>query len=288
MEDQENNNSLNDTNNSHERKQIYRNLLNEIEDIQDSNDVGLQTIKKVKNILSEANLLNDQCDIHERVTCPEEILLDSFLISQASDVLVKCTKAVNIFAANYEPLNFAEKIIDTIKTDETIEQMDFIKLLNDARCVIPNVIEYNFLYGTYDFTTVPQPKQKKEPVAANAKNDDENNDSVVFLNKVLQNEYVKNNNNPLKYYDFVIDSKSYSATVENMFYCSFLIRDGKAELQINSEGIPVIKPTPKKALKSFRLQEGSNTQMIMMIDMNEWNRLKSKQAGFIQRHKRSV
>lgn len=127
--------------------------------------------------------------------------------------------------------------------------MDFIKLLNDARQIIPNVIEYNFLYGTYDFNKVPEPKQRKErikasqqgavqkkeliAVAASAGNgDEENNDSVMFLYKVLQNEYQKNNNNPLKYYEFVIDSESYTATVENIFYCSFLVRDGKADLQL--------------------------------------------------------
>ncbi|GJQ86340.1 hypothetical protein Trydic_g9034 [Trypoxylus dichotomus] len=302
MEDRENNNIINNRNNSQERKLVYRDLLNQIEDIQKSNDVSLQSVRQIKSILHEANLLNDQCDIHERVTCPEEILLDSLVLSQVSDLLVKCTRAVDILHADYEPLDFAAKIADSIRTDETVEQLDFIKLLDDARQIIPNVIEGTFLYGTFDFSKVPEPKVKKEKIRhaelqANKKelievrnttdDHEDTDDSVIFLHKVLQHEYTKNSNNPLKYYEFVIDTNSYSVTVENMFYCSFLIRDGKAKLEIDDSGTPIIKPTSRKELKSFRHHDGVNTQMVVSIDMDEWNRLKSRE-GHIQRHKRSL
>ncbi|KRT80220.1 hypothetical protein AMK59_8065, partial [Oryctes borbonicus] len=295
MEDQENNNVIN-RNNPHERKLIYRDLLNQIEDIQESNDVSIHAIKKIKAVVSEANLLNDQCDIRERLIFPEEILLDSLVLSEASDLLVKCTKAVDALVS-YEPLDFAAKIADSIKTGETIEQLDFVKLLDDAREIIPNVIECSFLYGTYDFTKLREPKEKKEKVkqtqvqankkeliaVRNIAKDGENDDSVVFLHKILQTEYTKNNNNPLKYYDFVIDTNSYPATIENMFHLSFLIRDGKAKLEIDENNIPIIRPTPRKELKSFRKDDGTNTQMITSIDMDEWNRLKSRE-GYVQKH----
>lgn len=76
---------------------------------------------------------------------------------------------------------------------------------------------------------------KKELIALKRKeqdDDEENNDNVVFLFNVLEEEFKANKEQPLKYYDFVIDASNYCATIENMFYFSFLIRDGKATLSV--------------------------------------------------------
>lgn len=103
------------------------------------------------------------------------------------------------------------------------------------------------MYGTFDPTKIPERKQKKERKretqekvekkqlqrVENAEKDEEGvDDTVKLLNRVLANEYENNNSEPIKYFDFVIDSENFALTIENMFYCSFLIRDGKAKLDI--------------------------------------------------------
>lgn len=42
-------------------------------------------------------------------------------------------------------------------------------------------------------------------------------------------------------FEFVIDPESFSNTVENLFYVSFLIREGKASIDDNAEGIPILR-----------------------------------------------
>lgn len=54
--------------------------------------------------------------------------------------------------------------IKSIKSEDEdeINDNDLLKLLDNARSVIPQVPAYVYVYGTYDLNAQPQPKQKKE------------------------------------------------------------------------------------------------------------------------------
>lgn len=124
--------------------------------------------------------------------------------------------------------------------------MDFVKLIYDARKIVRQVPVYQCLYGSFDETTLPEVVQRKQrkPVQVQQKSqlkklenvvatdkDEQNIDEIIsFLQNVLQEEFVKNNSEPINYYKYIVDSDSFAATVENMFYFSFLIRNGKAAM----------------------------------------------------------
>ena len=42
-------------------------------------------------------------------------------------------------------------------------------------------------------------------------------------------------------YPFIINPKSFGQTVENLFYVSFLIRDGSAGVQMDDNGLPTLR-----------------------------------------------
>jgi hypothetical protein len=106
---------------------------------------------------------------------------------------------------------------------------------------------------------------------------------VKVLYDVLTEYYEKNNEEPIKYYDYVIDTSSFSNTVENMFYCSFLVRDGRAHIDLDRKGEPYIKPIKKRQLKAFREEGGVNSQIISVITIPEWEMFKKE--GYLQKYK---
>lgn len=287
--------------NPQERKSCYRNLLNKAEAIQESDNVGLQTVNEVGEILREANTLNIEVDIEERVGNADETLLDCLVLSSASGILKRCIEAVDVFTSTYDAPEFAEKVLSNIKPEgaEETEPTDILRLLDDARKIIPKVPDYNYVYGSYDLNKLPVPKQKKERQkvvkeklqkkeperVTNLQKDEEGIEEIVkVLFDVLAEAYTNNDEAPINYYDYIIDTDSYANTIENMFYFAFLIRDGRAHIDQDRKGIPVIKPVRKRDLKAFRDEGGKNTQLISSLNMDIWE--KTRKEGLLQRHKK--
>jgi hypothetical protein len=57
-------------------------------------------------------------------------------------------------------------------------------------------------------------------------------------------------NSGLAYFKFVVNPWSFGQTVENMFYVSFLIRDGAAGISLDDRGLPYLGKLPTLFKKS--------------------------------------
>lgn len=61
------------------------------------------------------------------------------------------------------------------------------------------------------------------------------------LEKILENA-----DGPVNLFKFIVNPNDFGQSVENMFYLSFLIRDGKCAFEIEEEtGEPVISRSPR-------------------------------------------
>lgn len=61
---------------------------------------------------------------------------------------------------------------------------------------------------------------------------------VSFIYKFLREQCLANGR--LHYFGFLVDPNSFAHTVENMFHCSFLIKDGRAGVMMGRDGQPYL------------------------------------------------
>ncbi|KAK4162451.1 Non-structural maintenance of chromosomes element 4 A [Cladorrhinum sp. PSN259] len=70
---------------------------------------------------------------------------------------------------------------------------------------------------------------------------------------------------------FVVNPLSFGQTIENMFYVSFLIRDGLITLDFDGDGLPSIEPTLQaEAPPGTHSRTKPRHQAIMSLDMSTW------------------
>jgi hypothetical protein len=83
---------------------------------------------------------------------------------------------------------------------------------------------------------------------------------------------------PIDYFSFVLNPKSFAQSVENMFYLSFLIKEGKAGVY-EDNGLQVVRyiadNDPKASMPDFADQDGEDAwpekqQGILTLDWETW------------------
>ncbi|KAF2732079.1 Nse4-domain-containing protein [Polyplosphaeria fusca] len=74
-------------------------------------------------------------------------------------------------------------------------------------------------------------------------------------------------------FDFVVNPRSFGQTVENLFYISFLIREGNVRVNMDKDGLPLLIPSRPHTLQEQREQNVQKHQAIFSIDWPTWQTL---------------
>ncbi|KAL4941030.1 hypothetical protein BDV06DRAFT_212986 [Aspergillus oleicola] len=74
-------------------------------------------------------------------------------------------------------------------------------------------------------------------------------------------------------FDFCINPKSFGQTVENLFYLSFLVRDGTVGIGTDSKGMPTLHPSKPYAPSEAQRQGIQKHQSVFSLDFDMWNDL---------------
>ncbi|KAL8694115.1 MAG: hypothetical protein Q9218_001168 [Villophora microphyllina] len=81
-------------------------------------------------------------------------------------------------------------------------------------------------------------------------------------------------NGQMGFFPFVINPKSFGQTVENLFYVSFLIRDGDVEIGQSDDSLPTLIPTERRAGNEQQAATGTQKhQAVFHLDFETWEDL---------------
>ncbi|KAF4966476.1 hypothetical protein FZEAL_10651 [Fusarium zealandicum] len=89
-------------------------------------------------------------------------------------------------------------------------------------------------------------------------------------NKIMH-QYGLRSTGGLDLMQFVVNPKSFGQTIENMFYVSFLIRDGRIEIDFDEFGLPALAPVDRETEEEETARHGAaKHQAILSMDMETW------------------
>ncbi|KAI1178940.1 hypothetical protein F4777DRAFT_41230 [Nemania sp. FL0916] len=85
----------------------------------------------------------------------------------------------------------------------------------------------------------------------------------------LMNEYGLRDTGGIDLLKFVINPRSFGQTVENLFYVSFLIRDGAVQVEFDDNGLASLQPTASQDSGTNK-RDAQRNQAVLSIDMQTW------------------
>ncbi|KAG1716394.1 hypothetical protein ID866_746 [Astraeus odoratus] len=97
------------------------------------------------------------------------------------------------------------------------------------------------------------------------RSDNETTKNVLTIKNILEAT------GPINLFEFIVNPNDFAQSVENLFYVSFLIRDGECAFEITKEGVPQIMLCEQPTLAD-RMQGLQRQQIVMEFDMATWKR----------------
>ena len=74
-------------------------------------------------------------------------------------------------------------------------------------------------------------------------------------------------------FDFCVNPRSFGQTVENMFYISFLVKEGKAGIAYDSDGFPTLGAPEQKGLEEKHESGAQRNQVVFALNHSMWKDL---------------
>lgn len=89
--------------------------------------------------------------------------------------------------------------------------------------------------------------------------------------------YERNGRVPISLFRLIINPESFSQSVENMFYTSFLVRDGRLSLNLDENKLPIVEPLSEESSSGHSSSGPSvdtpSKQVIIDLDIPTWQEL---------------
>lgn len=273
-------------------KRITKELRAHVEELQDKSDVMQNPrdealVKEFKR--SEENA--------QKATNVDQKLLDAQIFNRLGDFAKRQAAQMQTGLKDYDVTSFVDKLAQLMNSSEEGEaecmeskELNLFDLGGDMGRLFATAPTFYMLYGNSDV----KPKQRE--VKAKAKRAKKGTAAVkpAELEKedIVETETDKQvakmfrelrRLGSVNYWEFVIDPKCFMRSIENTFHSSFLVKDGKAKLDLESDP-PVISyldlvraaENGDDALAVEKERNAVNSQYILRFDYRLWQEVVEK------------
>ncbi|KAJ7038930.1 Nse4 C-terminal-domain-containing protein [Mycena alexandri] len=273
----------------HEKREIRRNyrLLHKALDDPHARHTPAELHAKV----DEAN------EIFENVKDPQEAVLDSSFLVKTTTATSRTARALRFGTGTFNIDDFVTRLItfmggykppEEITSDasdleeEDDSPLDWAKVGRRALARSRRVPAAGFMMGPLSLEQKQRaPKQQRAKFEKN-KNDETKPQSIREEDiSRSENETTKNvaivaalleQIDKINLFRLVINPNSFSQSLENIFYLSFLIRDAKVAFQIDDDGEPLVFACEEVSDQDRETGVLLKRQLIFEFDMATWRR----------------
>ncbi|XP_034753428.1 non-structural maintenance of chromosomes element 4 homolog A isoform X2 [Etheostoma cragini] len=273
----------------------YRDLINSV--TQNREDMLSPSNNKLTEVLQEA------VKLFKDVRQPREAALDAHLLVVATDLGNEKASQLFTEGTTFDPTAFSEHLLsfmglNRLEDDEDEQQNGsavdgylpqdaWHRVARRAEGCFRTAPSFHYMMGSFH-AEPPPPKQRIErqrkapskeakrimPTQLKKMEDSHQEATEKEVERILgylKSYYQDDPTSPISYYEFVIDPKSFSRTVENIFHMSFLIRDGLARMYLDNDKLPCIAPVEEGEVDAGGSY--SRKQCIVSISPKIWKEL---------------
>ncbi|KAG9299584.1 hypothetical protein G9A89_020755 [Geosiphon pyriformis] len=233
-----------------------------------------------------ANTIARANDLYQRVRNTHEATLDSRLLVLSSDLGVQKARMMKLDHNSFDIDEYIAKVINynrprKVGGDEGQVVVNWSAIGKVAAKFTKRVPTMDFMLGPL---SVPQKERTKSKPQIRIEKLQKDLRTPVRMKEVdierQENETTRNVKmiadilqevQPINLFEFIVNPNSFGQTVENMFYLSFLIRDGQVSID-DEDGQPILTRTEPATAEDY--QDGLiKKQLVLEMDMELWHKL---------------
>lgn len=224
-------------------------------------------------------------DLYQKVITTQEAALDAKILVQAAELAMQKVVQMKLSGKSLDPSEFVNSIADKFFTNAHEPVFDWASLGSVSCKFLRRAPTSDFMYGPLaaepksrkeqkrtihrlekDKSELIRPQELKESDIV--KQENETSKTVLRIAKILKKEPA-----PFHFIKFFVNPESFSQTIENLFYISFLVRDGTVSIFEDEDGQPMIvlwdaERESEQTQDASKKEEGQ--QFILDITYDMW------------------
>jgi len=238
--------------------------------------------------------------LYNSVTQTREAAMDSSAIAQIALLGKQKAQALKTDMFTFNASDFAERLVvyNGSRRGEGVAEDKWKPLGELVRKYFKKAPPYTCMLGTFERTEYVGKEKAARQQKSQADKEDfiKNKTKVKEMSEVektneettakmtehvytlLKKFYTSYDQEPVDFFEFTVDPKSFGRTVENIFYLSFLVREGLVKVFLDDDKLPVLEPVDRRTDSSGNsVREATDTrlfnQVVVSFSYPQWQEI---------------